>query len=331
MKRPSVAKIMQSACEKHVLIPAFNIAYLPMMRPVVRTLERLNTFGLAEVARPDVEKFGAKSFAAVVAEFRKEANPEFAALHLDHVPVIDEDGKRVDWEKVIREGLDLGFESVMVDGSRLPLEENIAVARKMVEMSHPAVAVEAELGAVLGHEAGPLPPYEELFRTRKGFTDPARGAAFRGGERRGLALRGRRQHPRRDHRRGEGQGQSRRAAAHRAPGVLRKAAGVPLVLHGGSGVQKQSVLDGIRNGIAKINIGTEIRQAYEKSLAAGKGEKGRAGRRRREGRGTHRSGVRHRRLAFQIDPVNISYSSSSLYSAVVPSNEAVYDDGRGRE
>jgi fructose/tagatose bisphosphate aldolase len=55
--------------------------------------------------------------------------------------------------------------------------------------------------------------------------------------------------------------------------LLRQITGVPLVLHGGSGVQKESVLDGIRNGIAKINIGTEIRQAYEKPLAAGKGEK----------------------------------------------------------
>jgi len=264
---------MQSAWEKHVLVPAFNIAYLPMMRPVARTLERLNTFGLAEVARPDVEKFGAGSYAAVVAEFRKEANPEFAALHLDHVPVIDEEGRRVDWEKLIREGLDLGFESVMVDGSRLPLEENIAVARKVVEMSHPAVAVEAELGAVLGHEAGPLPPYEELYRTRKGFTDPAEARRFvaeSGVDWLSVAV-------------GNIHGAISGAAKDKAKvaarlhiehlGALRKAAGVPLVLHGGSGVQKQSVLDGIRNGIAKINIGTEIRQAYEKSLAAGQGEK----------------------------------------------------------
>ena len=110
MKRPDVGTMMKRACERHILIPAFNIAYLPMMRPVCKTLERLKTFGLAEAARPDVEKFGAKSFEAVAAEFRKEANPEFVALHLDHIPVIDEDRQRVEWEKLIQTGLDLGFE-----------------------------------------------------------------------------------------------------------------------------------------------------------------------------------------------------------------------------
>ena len=44
--------------------------------------------------------------------------------------------------------------------------------------------------------------------------------------------------------------------------------GIPLVLHGGSGVQQQYVLDAAKIGITKINVGTEIRQAYEKTLAA---------------------------------------------------------------
>ena len=273
MKRPSVAEMMRSACEKQILIPAFNIAYLPMTQPVARTLERLGAFGLAEVAMPDVTRFGAKSFDAVAAEYRKEANPEFVALHLDHVPVIDEEHKRLDWEKLIRKGLGLGFESVMLDGSRLPLEENIAAVRKVVEMCHPNVAVEAELGAVLGHEAGPIPPYEELFRTKKGFTDPDEARRFvketgvdwlsvAVGSIHGAIT-------------GAGKDQAKVAARLHIEHLrmLRKVTGVPLVLHGGSGVQKQSVLDGIRNGIAKINIGTEIRQAYEKPLAAGKGEK----------------------------------------------------------
>jgi fructose/tagatose bisphosphate aldolase len=42
--------------------------------------------------------------------------------------------------------------------------------------------------------------------------------------------------------------------------------GVPLVLHGGSGVQREYILEAVKNGLAKLNIGTEIRQAYEKKL-----------------------------------------------------------------
>jgi fructose/tagatose bisphosphate aldolase len=47
---------------------------------------------------------------------------------------------------------------------------------------------------------------------------------------------------------------------------LRDATGIPLVLHGGSGIQIAYVLESIRNGIAKVNVGTEIRQAYEIAL-----------------------------------------------------------------
>ena len=273
MKRPHVSEMMQRACERRILVPAFNIAYLPMMRPVVRTLERLGTFGLVEVARPDVERFGAESFEAVATAYGDEANPEFVGLHLDHIPVIDEAGLDVDWEPLIEEALELGYESVMLDGSRLPLDENITAAKRVVQMAHPQAAVEAELGAVLGHEAGPLPPYEELFRTRKGFTDPDEARLFvkeTGVDWLSVAV-------------GSVHGAITGAAKDKAKVAARlhiehlrriaKVTDVPLVLHGGSGIRKDSVLEGIRNGITKINIGTQIRQAYEKALAAGKGER----------------------------------------------------------
>ena len=47
---------------------------------------------------------------------------------------------------------------------------------------------------------------------------------------------------------------------------LQQAAGIPLVLHGGSGIKRADVLAGIRQGIAKVNVGTEIRQAYETAM-----------------------------------------------------------------
>ena len=61
----------------------------------------------------------------------------------------------------------------------LRLEENIEVTRRVVKMVHAKrVPVEAEIGAVYGHEKGPLPPYEELFRSGKGFTDPEEAKRF---------------------------------------------------------------------------------------------------------------------------------------------------------
>lgn len=259
--------IMHKAQERGIVIPAFNIAYLPMIEPIVFVLKDTKTFGLIEVARPDVEKFGAKSFADVVREYKRWADERYMCLHLDHVPVIDEDGKEVQWKELIEEGLLLGYDSVMIDGSRLPLEENIAVTREVVKMAHQKnTPVEAELGAVLGHEKGPLPPYEELFRTGKGFTRIDEAKRFVEetqvdwlsvaignihGAISGVA-------------KDRAKVEARLNIAHLKN--LREVTGVPLVLHGGSGINRFSVLEAIKNGITKINIGTEIRQVYERVL-----------------------------------------------------------------
>lgn len=257
---------MHIAQENGLVIPAFNVAYLPMLRPIALTLKNMKTFGLIEVARPDIEKFGAKSFREVFNEYKKWSDTKFMRLHLDHVPVIDEDGKKVPWKKIVKEALQLGYDSVMIDGSRLPFKENIEVTKEVVKMAHPDIPVEAELGAVLGHEQGPLPPYEELFQTGKGFTRIDEAEKFvqeTGVDWLSVAV-------------GNIHGAISGASKDRAKvearlniahlKKLREACGIPLVLHGGSGINRTSVLEGIKNGITKINIGTEIRQVYEKAL-----------------------------------------------------------------
>ena len=261
---------MKTAARDGIVIPAFNVFHLPMIRTIVESLAAHDTFGLVEVSRIDMVKFQAKGVAEVFAEYQQCANPRCTALHLDHTPVIDEDGLLVDWESMISEAISLHYDSVMIDASRLPLEENIAVTRQVVEMAHPqGVVVEAELGAVLGHEEGPLPPYDELFASKRGFTDPDEARQFvreTGVDWLSVSV-------------GSVHG-AISAATKDQPKVcakldiehlrrLRDATGVPLVLHGGSGVQPQYVAEGIRNGIAKINIGTDIRQPYERVIAAG--------------------------------------------------------------
>jgi ketose-bisphosphate aldolase len=262
-----LADILCEAFKAHILVPAFNVAYLPMVEPAVVVLRELECFGLLEVSIPDIEKFGARSLRAVQQEYGKYVDKAYTRLHLDHVPVIDEDGDLVNWNMMIQEALNLGFDSVMIDGSRLRLEENIDVTRKVVKMAHgKRVPVEAELGAVYGHEKGPLPPYEELFRSGKGFTDPEEARRFVDetdldwlsvaignihGAISGAA-------------KDEKKVNARLNIEH-----LRKivsATNVPIVLHGGSGMERESVLAGIKNGVTKINIGTAIRQRYEKEI-----------------------------------------------------------------
>ncbi len=264
-----VAEIFQRARALGVAIPAFNIPYLPMLEAVVQAVVAQDSFALVEVARPEWIKFEAGGPAAVAAEFARWRSPDHVRLHLDHIPVIDEDGQRVDYLPIFQEALDLGYESVMVDGSRLPLEENIRATRQVVDLAHARnTPVEAELGAVLGHEAGEPPPYEVLFASGRGFTavDEARRfvqetqcdwLSVAIGNIHGAIAVGRKD---------QKKVQARLNLEHLDR--LAQATQIPLVLHGGSGIQQAYVLDAMRHGIVKINVGTEIRQPYEVAMKA---------------------------------------------------------------
>lgn len=286
---------MQAAFNTGRVVPGFNIPYLPMMEPVVRALRDSDCFGLIMVARLEWEKFGAGSLEAVRDEYERLKDERFTRLHLDHVPVIDEDGRSVDYEAILGRAIDLGYDSVMVDGSRLPLADNIAATKRVVEMARTAgvpahgipggtalrtgtaaetaapaleceplrgVPVEAELGAVLGHEAGPLPPYDELFASGRGFTDPAEAGRFvaeTGCDWLSVAIgnvHGAISGTARDRKKVEARLNIKHLRA------IRDATGIPLVLHGGTGIAREYVREAIRAGIAKINVATAIRQPY---------------------------------------------------------------------
>lgn len=263
----TTSEIIKKANQNGIAVPAFNIPYLPMMKPVVQAIIDNNTFALIEVARLEWEKFESKSLEVVFQEYQKWHNPNYMRLHLDHIPVIDEDNNRVDYLAIIRQAIEVGYQSVMVDGSRLTLAENIKATKAVVDLAHQAgIACEAELGAVLGHEEGPLPPYEVLFESGKGFTQVEEAKKFVNktgcdwlsvavgnihGSISSLSKDQEKVHAKLDLDHIE---------------ALHKATDVPLVLHGGSSVRQDFVLKSFQKGITKINIGTDIRQPYEFTL-----------------------------------------------------------------
>jgi ketose-bisphosphate aldolase len=258
---------MWNARRAGTAIPAFNIPFLPMMEAVVAALRDTDCFGLIAVARLEWMKFQARSVRAIYQEYQRVKDERFTRLHLDHVPVIDEDNLRVDYEVVIQEAIQLGYQSVMVDGSRLPLEENIQATKKIARLAHAAgIALEGELGAVFGHEAGSLLPYEELFASGKGFTaaeDARRFVQETGVDWLSVAV-------------GNVHGAISAVTRHDKKVEARlniehleriyEAVQIPLVLHGGSGINKRYIKEAIRHGIAKINVATAIRQPYELAL-----------------------------------------------------------------
>ncbi len=269
-KHKSNAELVKKAFDIGTAIPAFNIPYLPMMKPVVEALKDTGVMGLIVVARLEWMKFESGSMQAIRDQYEKVKDENYTRLHLDHIPVIDEDNLTVPYYKEIQEAIGLGYKSVMVDGSRLSLEENIAATKKVVGFAHQhSIPVEGELGAVMGHEDGPMPPYEELFTSGKGFTDPEEAVRFVK----------------------ESQVDWLSVACGNIHGAISKAAkskkkvtarlnidhidkivrkiNIPLVLHGGTGIAPEYVREAIKKGIAKINIATAIRQPYEQNISLG--------------------------------------------------------------
>ena len=268
------ADLVHRALKTGTVIPGFNIPYLPMMEPVVRALRDTNSFGLIMVARLEWVKFESGSLEAIRDEYERVKDLDHTRLHLDHVPVIDEDDLRVDYKEIVERAVRAGYGSVMIDGSRLPLEGNIDCTKAVVEIAHAAgIPVEAELGAIMGHEAGPLPPYDELFESGRGFTNPAQAKRFveeTNVDWLSIAIgniHGAISAARKSERKIEARLDINRLDE------IREAVGIPLVLHGGTGISKEYIIKSVQHGIAKVNVATAIRQPYEKavqeSLAAG--------------------------------------------------------------
>lgn len=270
MPYASTKKLITRACSAGVVIPAFNIPYLPMVEPVIKAIQDTNSVGLVMAARLEWEKFETGSLEALREEYDKFKLAGHTRLHLDHVPVIDEDDLRVDFMEIIKRAIDAGYESVMVDGSRLSFKENVACTKEAADAAHAAgIPIEAELGAVMGHEAGPLPPYEELFASGKGFTDPDEAKRFAEQSRcdwLSVAI-------------GNIHGAISAAAKGKKKVAARlniehldrihKTTDIPLVLHGGTGIRKEYIIDSMKHGIAKINVATATRQPYEAAIANG--------------------------------------------------------------
>jgi len=264
-------EIVRRAFEEGLVIPAFNIPHLPMVEPVARAVAEENALAMIQVARLEWEKFESESLEAVAREYRKYQKPGHTLLHLDHVPVVDEDHLRVDYMAILRRAVDAGYQSLMVDGSRLSLDDNIRATAEAAALAHQAgLPIEAELGAVMGHETSQQAiPYEEIFRNKMGFTDLEEARRFvretgcdwlsvAVGSVHGAIA--------------EGMLDKKKPAAKLDVGhiqALRDALDIPLVLHGGSGIEQEYISRGVKAGIAKINVGTEIRQPYERVVREG--------------------------------------------------------------
>jgi fructose/tagatose bisphosphate aldolase len=255
---------MQAAWEHNVIIPAFNVPYVQMIEPIIRALRDTDTFGLIELAYIEWMNFEVENLEAVHAEYQHHKQARHTRLHLDHIPVISEDDQQVDYLEIISRAINVGYESVMVDGSKLNLEDNIAATRTITDIAHAAgVPVEGELGSIVRLGSGPIPPYEELFAARQGFTIPDEAVRYVEetdvdwlsvsvgsihGSISSMAKKDKKLAAKLD-------------IEHLA--AINARVGIPLVLHGGSGIPADVIRQAVQHGITKINVAFVVRAAYE--------------------------------------------------------------------
>lgn len=142
-------ELMDLAMAGHYAVPALNFISMEQLNAIVDAMVIKQSSALAMVAPKHCRQFGTQLLVrmaqAGAERLHKEGSPARLALHLDHGATFED----------CKNAIDHGFSSVMIDGSGLSLDDNIALTRSVVEYARPfGVTVEGEVGALSGAEDG---------------------------------------------------------------------------------------------------------------------------------------------------------------------------------
>ena len=220
-------------------VGAFNINNMETVQGILQAAGDERSPVILQVSN-GARQYAGRGYLRKMAEAASEETDVPFVLHLDHGSGFD----------ICKACIDDGFTSVMIDGSHLPFEENVAVTRRVVEYAHDrGVWVEAELGRLAG--------VEETVSSRESvYTDPEEAETFvarTGCDSLAIAI-------------GTSHGPCKfsgeaRLDFERLDAIAARLPGVPLVLHGASGISDADIKKAISLGISKINIHTELCQA----------------------------------------------------------------------
>ena len=242
MPLTTTVSMLRKAQEQGFAVGAFNVENMEMAQAIISAAEELRAPVILQTTPSTVRYAGTGMYAAMVAALAQEATVP-VAMHLDHG----------DSFALCAQALRSGYTSVMIDGSKLPLEENIALTYKVSEMcAAVGIPVEGEIGRVGGKEddlesdGGYTIPEEAVrFEKESGLFSMAVGV--------GTAHGFYKEKP-----------QLNKELIPTLRGMLQ----APMVLHGASGLSDEDVKDCIRRGICKVNFATELRAAYTEGVKA---------------------------------------------------------------
>ncbi|MEQ6377027.1 class II fructose-1,6-bisphosphate aldolase [Bacillaceae bacterium S4-13-58] len=233
----SMKEMLEKAKEERYAVGQFNINNLEFTQAILQAAQEENSpviLGVSEGAARYMGGF--KLIVGIVKDLMEEYKVTVpVAIHLDHGSSFEK----------CAEAIQAGFTSVMIDGSHFPLEENIALTKKVVELAHiHGVSVEAELGRIGGQEddlivedasaayAIPAECKQLVDETNVDVFAPALGSVH--GPYKGEPNLGFKQ-------------------MEEIMNLVNK----PLVLHGGTGIPTKDIQKAISFGTAKINVNTE--------------------------------------------------------------------------
>ena len=251
----SAKEMLEKAVEGHYAVGQFNINNLEWTKAVLNTAEEMKSpviLGVSEGAGKYMTGF--KTVAAMVEAMMGELGTTVpVALHLDH-------GTYEGSYKCI----EAGFSSIMFDGSKYPIEENVAKTKELIEVCNKkGISLEAEVGSIGGEEDGVIgqgecaDPNECKQIADLGVTMLAAGIGNIHGK-----------YP-----------ANWAGLSFETLDAIQKLTGkLPLVLHGGTGIPDDMIKKAIDLGVAKINVNTECQLSFadatRKYIEAGKDQEG---------------------------------------------------------
>jgi ketose-bisphosphate aldolase len=248
----------------------FNFSTADQLRAIVEAAAELKVPVMAATSEGEADFVGRDQAVALVQSYQKEGHDVF--LNADH---------HKSWETV-KAAIDAGYDSILIDASKLPYEENIALTKKVIDYAREVakssgkeIPVEGELGYLKGSSE----VQKKVEISREDYTKPEEAKDFvarTGVDRLAIVF-------------GNIHGIVKEVIMVTAPtpegvGVPTKASGeehldietlknvaaaVPgmtLVLHGASGLKDEEIKAAIQNGISNIHINTELRVAYHEAL-----------------------------------------------------------------
>ena len=232
------SKLIQLQNERTAIVAA-NYYNFETCKGILLAAQELKQPVILQLTKSSLDYMGIKTAVSIGRTLSEELDSE-SWIHLDHCGEIE----------FIKRCLDAGFDSVMIDASDKPMDENIKITKEVVEFSSRYnVVVEAELGSIpqLGMELE-----DDKFtkpKEAKQFADltgiDALAVAI--GSKHGFY----REEPRLDQKRLKG---------------IKNSTDVCLVLHGGSGISDMALKEAVRNGIVKVNIATETKDTFTRTL-----------------------------------------------------------------